>query len=91
MDNWKCTGILRGDGSPVNSGHAAALSVVGVPGAAQMVVGAASAGRYVMVLLYRGMSSNGAFKSFQKDYIYELNALERHLQSHNCEWKALDF
>ncbi|KAI2652572.1 Nucleoporin SEH1 [Labeo rohita] len=30
MDNWKCTGILRGDGSPVNgsSGHAAALSTV---------------------------------------------------------------
>ncbi|XP_077052767.1 nucleoporin SEH1 isoform X1 [Siphateles boraxobius] len=48
MDNWKCTGILRGDGSPVNgsSGHTAALSTVGVPGAAQMVVGAASAGRY---------------------------------------------
>uniref|UniRef100_A0A9J7XZU7 SEH1-like (S. cerevisiae) n=1 Tax=Cyprinus carpio carpio TaxID=630221 RepID=A0A9J7XZU7_CYPCA len=47
MDNWKCTGILRGDGSPVNgsSGHAAALSAVGIPGAAQMVVGAASAGR----------------------------------------------
>lgn len=52
MDNWKCTGILRGDGSPVNgsSGHAAALSAVGIPGAAQMVVGAASAGRYVTVL-----------------------------------------
>ncbi|XP_016107514.1 nucleoporin seh1-like [Sinocyclocheilus grahami] len=46
MDNWKCTGILRGDGSPVNgSGHAAALSAVGVPGAAQMLVGATSAGR----------------------------------------------
>uniref|UniRef100_A0A672NE84 Nucleoporin seh1-like n=1 Tax=Sinocyclocheilus grahami TaxID=75366 RepID=A0A672NE84_SINGR len=51
MDNWKCTGILRGDGSPVNgSGHAAALSAVGVPGAAQMLVGATSAGRYVTVL-----------------------------------------
>lgn len=52
MDNWKCTGILRGDGSPVNgsSGLTAALSTVGVPGAAQMVVGAASAGRYVAVL-----------------------------------------
>lgn len=47
MDNWKCTGILRGDGSPVNgsSGPSSALSAVGVPGAAQMIVGAASAGR----------------------------------------------
>ncbi|KAA0710706.1 Nucleoporin SEH1 [Triplophysa tibetana] len=47
MDNWKCTGILRGDGSPVNSsGHAAALNAVGVSAAGQLLVGAASAGRY---------------------------------------------
>ncbi|XP_057210024.1 nucleoporin SEH1 isoform X1 [Triplophysa rosa] len=46
MDNWKCTGILRGDGSPVNGfGHAAALNAVGVSAAGQLLVGAASAGR----------------------------------------------
>ncbi|TRY99021.1 hypothetical protein DNTS_024571 [Danionella cerebrum] len=48
MDNWKCTGILRGDGSPVNgsSGHSSSVSSVAVPAAAQMLAGAASAGRY---------------------------------------------
>ncbi|XP_056598184.1 nucleoporin SEH1 isoform X3 [Triplophysa dalaica] len=46
MDNWKCTGILRGDGSPVNSsGHAAALNAMGVSAAGQLLVGASSAGR----------------------------------------------
>lgn len=53
MDNWKCTGILRGDGSPVNSsGHAAALNAVGVSAAGQLLVGAASAGRYVMLVMW---------------------------------------
>lgn len=48
MDNWKCTGILRGDGSPVNS---SSISVAGLnaavpPGAQTSGVGAAGAGRY---------------------------------------------
>lgn len=41
-----------------SSGHTAALSTVGVPGAAQMVVGAASAGRYVAVLWCRDEQYN---------------------------------
>uniref|UniRef100_A0AAY4CUE3 Nucleoporin SEH1 n=1 Tax=Denticeps clupeoides TaxID=299321 RepID=A0AAY4CUE3_9TELE len=50
MDNWKCTGILRGDGSPVN-GAAAHGTVVGAAGtavsaAAQQPLVGASAGRY---------------------------------------------
>lgn len=49
MDNWKCTGILRGDGSPVNgsAGQSVALSAVSPAGlqAQNSVVGAASAGR----------------------------------------------
>ncbi|XP_028820010.1 nucleoporin SEH1 isoform X2 [Denticeps clupeoides] len=49
MDNWKCTGILRGDGSPVN-GAAAHGTVVGAAGtavsaAAQQPLVGASAGR----------------------------------------------
>ncbi|TSV28438.1 Nucleoporin SEH1 [Bagarius yarrelli] len=48
MDNWKCTGILRGDGSPVNGSSvtAAALNTAPLSGAPNSGVGAVSAGRY---------------------------------------------
>ena len=50
MDNWKCTGSLRGDGSPVNgaAGQAGTPGAAGTPGgpATQNALQAV-AGRYV--------------------------------------------
>ncbi|KAI5091081.1 nucleoporin SEH1, partial [Silurus meridionalis] len=47
MDNWKCTGVLRGDGSPVNSSSvsAAGLNAAVPSGAQNSGMGAVSAGR----------------------------------------------